>query len=132
MPKMPKMSTEYHSDLLIHDGHLVVIQERLVKVFGLDKAVFLQKLHYWLNTESGVVIERRRWVYNTLEQWRNQMPWWSLMTIRRMVKDLEKSKVLVTCKINVEKGDHTKWYTIDYGVMNDMRREYLDANSSHW
>ena len=129
--KMPKMSNEFQSNLLIHDGHLVVIQERLVKVLGLDKAVFVQKLHYWLNTESGIVIERRRWVYNTYEQWRKQSPWWSARTIRRIVKDLEHLKVIVSVELNANKGDHTKWYTIDYGVLNKLWSEYLDENSEH-
>ena len=127
--KMPKMSKEYRSDMLIQDGHLVVVQERLVKVFGLDKAVFIQKLHYWLRTESGVVIDGRRWVYNTLAQWHKQSPWWSARTIQRIIKDLEELKVIVSWKINRDKGDHTKWYTIDYGVMNQLERDYLDAHN---
>ena len=129
--KFPKMSDEFRSDMLIHNGHLVVVQERLVKVFGLDRAVFIQKLHYWLNTESGVIIDRRRWVYNTLEQWHNQSPWWSARTIRRIISDLEELKVIVSAKINVELGDHTKWYTIDYGVMNQLEKNYIDAHSKY-
>jgi len=129
--QIPKMSTEYKSDLLIHDGHLVVIQERLVKVLGLDKAVFVQKLHYWLNTESGVIIERRRWVWNTYEQWHKQSPWWSAMTIRRMIKDLEGLGVVVSVELNGDKGDHTKWYTIDYGKLNELWNAYLEKNSEH-
>ncbi len=124
---IPKMSDEYRSDMLIHDSHVVVVQESLARVFGLDKAVFIQKLEYWLKTESGVVIDRRRWIYNTYEQWHKQSPWWSAMTVRRMVKYLEDCGVIVSVELNGDKGDHTKWYTLDHGVMNQMERDYNDA-----
>jgi hypothetical protein len=45
----------------------------LAAKIGLNEAVVLQQIHYWLGI-SKHNIEGRTWVYNTYEEWQKQLP----------------------------------------------------------
>jgi hypothetical protein len=104
------------SRLLVAEPPLLVLPSLAVAV-GLNEAIFLQQLHYWLR-QSGKEREGRRWVYNTYEEWAEQLPFWSVRTIRRIVGELEERGLVVsTTAYNAQKIDRTKWYTIDYAAV---------------
>ncbi|PLT33504.1 conserved phage C-terminal domain-containing protein [Bacillus sp. V5-8f] len=109
------------SHLIIEDKTLLIITSLAVKI-GLNEAVMLQQVHYWLS-KSQHWIEGRKWVYNTYEDWHKQMPFWSVSTIKRTVKVLEKSGYLISERFNHSRMDQTKWYTIDYEKLADVARE---------
>lgn len=93
----------------------LVINPELAKRIGLNEAIVLQQMNYWLNeTESGVEHEGRRWIYNTHEQWVEQFPFWSQDTVKRAITSLKKQGVLRVEKLNRAKCDHTNFYAINY------------------
>src|SRR5699024_12396798 len=48
----------------------LVINTQLAMKIGLNEAIVLQQLHYWLrDTNSGMECDGVRWIYNTTEQW---------------------------------------------------------------
>ncbi|HDR8159542.1 TPA: phage protein [Bacillus cereus] len=100
------------SKLIINEEPLLVLPS-LAKNIGLNEAVFLQQIHYWLN-RSNHFYDERRWIYNSAAQWSKQFPFWSENTIRRVLKSLEDTKVLLVGNYNKAKFDKTKWYSIDY------------------
>ena len=51
------------SKLLINESPLQV-QPSLAMAIGLNEAIFLQQLHYWIGT-SRFVRDGKKWVYNT-------------------------------------------------------------------
>lgn len=107
------------SRLLIHDYPLMV-SPRLAVVIGLNEAIVLQQLHYWLGT-SGKEREGRRWIYNTQVEWQAQFPFWSLNTVRRALESLEGRHLIETTdRYNVIKTDRTKWYTVNYGAVEAL------------
>ena len=61
----------------------------LARAIGLNEAIILQQLHCRLE-RSDHEHEGRRWVYNTLEQWQEQCPFWSIPTIKRAFTVLRK------------------------------------------
>ena len=82
------------SKLLIDESPLLV-QPSLAVAVGLNEAMFLQQLHYWLNPRLNKNhFEGRLWVHNTYEQWQKQFPFWGEKTIRRAILSLEKIGVL--------------------------------------
>jgi hypothetical protein len=98
---------------LIDDQPLIVLPA-LAKLIGLNESIVLQQIHFWLNrsekTEDGFT-----WVYKTYEQWQSDFPFWSVDTIKRVIRGLEKAGYLhSTSKYNRLKIDRTKWYRIDY------------------
>lgn len=104
------------SRLLINEPPLQVLPS-LAKEIGLNEAIMLQQMHYWLlksaNEFAGV-----KWFYKTLEEWQTEFPFWSAMTIRRTLGSLEKQKIIKIGNFNKKKFDKTKWFTIDYQRVN--------------
>jgi hypothetical protein len=87
--------------------------------------MFLQQLHYWLKKPAAHVREgfdgiSRRWIYNTYEEWHRQFPFWSAEVIRKIVSQLESKGLILTERHNKRRGDQTKWYAIDYEVLNKL------------
>lgn len=104
------------SSLLIQEEPLQVLPSLAVAI-GLNEAIFLQQLHYWLrhskNNRDG-----KLWVYNTFEEWQEQMPWWSSRTLMRIVDYLRKKGLIeTTSKYNQAAIDKTLWYTINYNAV---------------
>jgi uncharacterized phage protein (TIGR02220 family) len=100
------------SRLLINENPVMIVPSLAVKI-GLNEAVVLQQIHYWLGI-SKHRFEERKWVYNTYQDWQKQLPFWSVSTIKRTILSLERQGFLISGNWNVLKMDQTKWYTIDY------------------
>lgn len=102
----------YMSSLLVNEKPILILPSLAEKV-GLNEAVLLQQIHYWL-VRSRHLKEGRKWIYNTYKDWKKQMPFWSHATIGRTIRSLEERGYLVSANFNASKMDKTKWYTIDY------------------
>ena len=110
----PKMRPAPHA--LIDEPPLLVTPTAIM-LFGVDEAIFLQQLHYWLR-HAGKERDDRLWIYNTFDDWHTQFPWWSVRTIQRIVEKLRKSGVVLTStRYNAHKSDRTLWYSIDYDAL---------------
>lgn len=93
----------------------IVLNPRLAVRIGLNEAIVLQQLKYWLmETDSGVEHEGRRWIYNTLPQWQKQFPFWSEDTIKRALSSLKSQGVVIVKQIKKSTHDRTNFYAIDY------------------
>lgn len=100
-------------NLLIQEPPLQVLPSLAVRI-GLNEALVLQQLHYWLlrspHDDNG-----ERWIYNTYDQWTDQFPFWSERTLRRIFGSLEGQGVVSSRQnMNRDSRDRTKWYTINY------------------
>ncbi|TYR81411.1 hypothetical protein FZC66_06055 [Priestia megaterium] len=120
------------SRLLVNDQPLIVLPSLAVKV-GVNGALFLQQLHYWLE-KSTHVKEGFKWVYNTNKQWLAQFPFWSLSTIQRIISKLEQDGLIVKGNYNRSKFNHTSWYRINYSRLQEMmihNDEPIECYSMH-
>ncbi|MFC4802586.1 conserved phage C-terminal domain-containing protein [Neobacillus sp. GCM10023253] len=104
--------------LLINEAPIMIIPSLAVKM-GLNEAIVLQQIHYWIQSSSHV-IEGRKWIFNTYKDWQKQMPFWSESTIKRIIRSLEEQGFLISANWNKLKLDKTKWYTIDYQRLEAM------------
>jgi hypothetical protein len=106
------------SQLLINEPPLQVLPT-LATFVGLNEAIVLQQIHYWLNPQVNKnYFEGRYWVYNTYGQWQKQFPFFSERTLRRTINNLEILNILVSCKGG--NFDQTKFYTIGYEVLEGI------------
>lgn len=118
------------SKLLINEYPLQVLPT-LAKKIGLNEALFLQQLHYWLTPTAKYSPHYKEWegetlpwIFNTYEAkttkdnkktgWVVNFPFWSVRTIKRIVSSLKKQKlIIVTDKLNNSSTNRTQWYTLD-------------------
>ncbi len=117
------------SRLLIDEPPLQVLPS-LARELGLNEAIMLQQMHYWL-IKSSHEFEGVKWFYKTLEDWQTEFPFWSTMTIRRTLTNLEKQKVIRIGNFNKKKFDKTKWYTIEYQCVNRRCVQYEQTMCSN-
>src|SRR5579862_8779191 len=102
------------SPLLINEPPLQVLPT-LARRIGLNEAIVLQQVHYWLNPQFNKnFFEERYWVHNTFTQWQQQFSFWSKKTIKRTIGDLEDSKLLISFVTSNFKK--TKYYTLNYDL----------------
>jgi hypothetical protein len=117
------------SKLLIDEPPLQVLPSLAVAV-GLNEAIALQQLHYWLQrvktTRSG-----RKWVYNSYDEWQAQFPFWSISTIRRAFTSLEKRGLVRSEQPEAHARQMRKWYTIDYEALESLSSG-TDQTCSNW
>lgn len=88
-------------------------------LFGTPEAFIIAQLTYWLqrsnNKRNGYV-----WVYKTYEEWQNELPFWSVRTIQRAFKKLEKRGVVISDNYNKIPIDKTKWYRINFAYLDEL------------
>ncbi len=109
------------SKLLLDEKPLLVLPS-LAKKIGLNEAIVIQQLHYWIEI-SGHDIEGENWVYATHEELQSQFPWWSTKTIQRTLTNLKDNGLIKVNNFNKKKYDKTNWYTIDYKKLNELEED---------
>ena len=127
------------ANLLIDEPPLQVIPS-LAKLIGLNEAIVLQQIHYWLvmvrrtrgEKLGRMDIHNQPWVYNSVKSWRkSNFPFWSTSTIRRILINLEDKGLIISSKefeLDLESLDYsskdvpdqTLYYTINYCVLDSL------------
>lgn len=100
-------------NLLIDEYPLLVLPSLAVQI-GLNEAIALQQIHYWLgNPKGGVEIDGERWVYNTYEEWQlDNFPFWSVRTVQRVFNSLEEMGLVIS--MQQAAYDRKKYYRVHY------------------
>lgn len=105
----------------------LVIDRELAVVIGLNEAMILQQMHYWIR-KSEHNIDGKTWIYNSISQWREQFPFWSESTINRTIKNLNEQGLLFIGNYNRDRRDRTKWYSIDYESLDRVVKNAFSQN----
>lgn len=109
--------------ILIQEPPLQVLPTLAARI-GLNEAIFLQQLHYWLQRSTTEAMGCK-WVYNTASQWQEQFPFWSTSTIDRIVKSLKDQRLITTVQLRKKEYDHTNYFTICYS--SDLLIDVIDS-----
>lgn len=99
------------------DSHIFNVE--IAKEFGVNEAIVLQNIHYWIekNKANGKHFhDGRYWTYNSISAFEKLFPYWTGNQIRRILERLRAKKVLLTGNYNKSAYDRTIWYSIDYSV----------------
>lgn len=115
---------------LLIDDYPIQVLPRLAAEIGLNEAIFLQQLHYWLNSKSAKLIDGHKWIYNTYKDWNEQFPFWSVRTIKRIVENLEKKELIIKGNYNKKNYDKTIWYTINYEEVSKVSNSIDDEKAT--
>ena len=106
--------------LLINEPPLQVLPTLAARI-GLNEAILLQQIQYWVSASKNVR-NGYTWIYNTIDEWQKQFPFWSRRTLIRVIQSLEKQKVLISQQFNQSEWDQTKWYRIDYKKLESYQK----------
>ena len=112
------------TSLLISESPLTV-QPSLAVLLGLNEAIFLQQVQYWITREAGFCDQYgRRWIYNTVKDWRGQFPFWSESTIKRTIRSLEDQNALLSTTVG-DAFNKTKAYTINSDRIEELNQKIV-------
>ena len=113
---------------LLCDSEPLVINKLTAKVLGLNEAIVIQQIHYWLEINRKVnnnFYDDRTWTYNTYEDWQKEnFDFWSVSTLKRIFKSLFDKKILIKGNYNSKKYDRKLWVTINYDILDFLLEEY--------
>lgn len=93
----------------------------VAKDYGVEQAIMIWNLQYWIehNQYNGMHFhDGRFWTYNSVEAFTEIFPFWSRGQIRRILKSLEDSGVIVTGNYNQSARDRTTWYAFSDAFQN--------------
>lgn len=119
-----------NSKLLLDEEPLIVMPQLACKI-GLNESIVLQQIHYWIEINKKAdknFKDNHYWTFNSYEEWHKQFPFWSIITIKRIIKNLEKANLLITANYNQMKIDRTKWYRINYEELESLENSPLYQN----
>lgn len=94
----------------------IVINAELADRIGLNEAIVLQQINYWITgSMAGEEYDGRKWVYNTFEKWQEEnFPFWSVDTVKRTLTKLKKLGLVEVKQLRKSQHDHTNFYTINF------------------
>lgn len=88
--------------------------------YGVDVAVFLNNLAFWIQKNSANdrhAYEGRYWTYNSQKAFSILFPYWTRQNLRTIIKKCIDQKLMVIGNFNQSKYDHTSWYALtDLGL----------------
>ena len=117
------------SKMLLDEKPLIVLPS-LAKAIGVNPAIVLQQIHYWLQ-EKKHFYDGSYWTYNTYDSWSEQFQHLTPRGVRSILDKLEKIGLVESNNYNKSGYNHTKWYTINYNVLNGFRpKEQIDVSIS--
>lgn len=116
------------SKLLINESPLQV-QPSLAMAIGLNEAIFLQQLHYWLGA-SRLHKNNQKWIYNTYPEWLLQLKYMSLATLKRTIKSLKEQNLIHVERFDKKRSNQVNYYSIDYSVLSIVEQNITQAIDS--
>lgn len=136
------------SKLLIDEPPLQVLPSLAVAV-GLNEALILQQVHYWIGQKKQTPDKNREtfrsgewWVYNSVPEWNEQFKFWGDNTIRRALSSLRQQGLLIAEQLSEDPRDKTLWYRIDYEKLETVtavvhkpkgssKKKWVDASTQN-
>lgn len=106
------------------DQACIKFSRTLAIELGLYEAILLQRLHEQLDPEHNQNYrDGHYWVYNTLAQWHQQLPFMSVSSIKRAFESLKEKKIIISENLNPHKFCRMLWYRIDYEALAEVNVE---------
>lgn len=103
------------------DEYPMILLPSLAEKIGLNEALVLQQIHYWTDRpDVGIVIDGERWVYNTVDRWRDQFRFWSKRTLERVFSSLKSMGLMVSIEAKDRIGNRVVCYRVDYAALENL------------
>ena len=110
--------------MYLFDEQPIVANKTLAREIGLNEALILQQINYWIeiNKKSGNnFYDGRYWTYNSIRAWQEKdFDYMSFDTVKRTFAKLEKAGFLLVGNYNKDPRDKTKWYSINTEKLEEL------------
>lgn len=107
---------------VLFDEFPILVDRVLAEKIGLNEAIVIQQLHYWImqnKRQNKNFYDSRYWTFNTFEKWhKDTFYFWSNKTVKRIFKKLEEENLIIVGNYNKKGYDRTKWYSINYELIS--------------
>ena len=101
-------------------------------LYGVDKAVLLNNLKYWLDhakANGKKDFDGYFWTFNSSTAFSQLIPYMSAKKISRLLKELEDDSVIIVGNYNRANYDRTKWYTMpEYASQAISQNREMDCS----
>lgn len=116
---------------LLLDESPLLVSPTLARLVGLEEAIFLQQIHYWIEIKKNSPDRYQDsfrdgywWVFNSVADWQEQMPFLGCeRTIKRLISNLVDNALIVKGQYNKSSFDRTCWYRINYNRLDQLVKE---------
>jgi hypothetical protein len=104
----------------------------LAAEIGEPAAQMFHRIWYFCTrTDSGKVVDGRRWIRNSFPQWReNHFPHWGLNTVKRACQILMDRELIHKGDHNQARQDRTLWYAVNFDHHLLIEAGYIDHRPS--
>src|SRR5690606_21712857 len=106
--------------MLVQGDYPLIASPTLAQAYGVASAIFLQKLHYCLQSTDAQLFQQQKFFYHSYEQWAVTLGTYSPSTIKRIVSKLKKVGILVVKKLSQNKWIQTNFYSINYRKLSKL------------
>lgn len=107
--------------LVFNDPHPMRVEKELAAEIGLNESILFLQIEFLISI-SRHEHDGRLWTYQSLQDLHdNYFPWWSLMTISRIIKALEKRELLIVGNYNKSGFDRTQWFALNEEGINKLQ-----------
>ncbi|HEY6612726.1 MAG TPA: hypothetical protein VIZ86_16550 [Pseudomonas sp.] len=104
---------------MLFEENVLVLSPQLAVAVGLNEAIILQQMHYWLK-KTKTIVDGKPWIYNTHDEWAIQFPFWQPESIRKIIARLRKNELIEIRKLAPSAWDKTNYYTIQYDTLEGL------------
>ena len=122
--------------MYLFDEQPIIANKTLARALGLNEALVLQQINYWIeiNKKSGKNYhDGKYWTYNSIRAWQEKdFDYMSVDTVKRTFAKLEKAGYLFIGNYNKDPRDKTKWYTINDEKLEDEPEYVNEAPYDAW
>ncbi len=122
-PKKKKGKQDnYESRIEPTSGGMVRLFPELAMEIGLNESLLFLQFEYWLGSvkdDAKRMQEGRKWVWNSVRNIQDTLPFWAVGTIHKTLKSLMAKGLLLKAakNYNARGFDRTGWYAIDWDVV---------------
>ena len=93
-----------------------IVKPEMAIEIGEGEAILLERIVVYLSGNAHKITGKKgKWIYNSVRQWQeDHFPYWSRYKIKKVIKSLKEKNLLLSCKVNAKKCNHTKWYSVNF------------------
>lgn len=102
--------------------------------FGVDGAILIQNLRFWLHhnqTNGTHFYEGRYWTYNSHKAFAEQFPYWTPKQVRRIIDNLKEAGAIMVGTFSPAAWNRTQWYTLRDDLLIPLKSDDAQMGNMH-